>query len=189
MIMTRGKNICRQLKEVRKRIAEENGIPLKIEECTYKGECRGTCPRCEAEVRYLENALAERLRIGKVATVAGLALGLATAAQAQAPVSPAVTRDSIAEMEYLPSLQSIDTAVHELQEERTIIIRGESPSSVTVGDFSKHKVKPPQIRMAEENTLKIKFKENNGTPARQSVPAEPQKLYEEERNGVKVIVR
>lgn len=76
--MTHGKNICNQLKEVRKRIAEENDIPLEIEECTYKGECRGTCPRCEAEVQYLENALANRLRIGKVATVAGLALGLAS---------------------------------------------------------------------------------------------------------------
>ena len=75
--MTQGKNICKQLKEVRKRIAEENGIPLEIKECTYKGECRGTCPRCEAEVRYLENALANRMSLGKVATVAGLALGLA----------------------------------------------------------------------------------------------------------------
>ena len=75
--MTRGKNICKQLKEVRKRIAKENGIPLEIKECTYKGECRGTCPRCEAEVRYLENALANRMSLGKVATVAGLALGLA----------------------------------------------------------------------------------------------------------------
>ena len=88
--MTHGKNICNQLKEVRKRIAEENDIPLEIEECTYKGECRGTCPRCEAEVRYLENALADRLRLGKVATVAGLALGLATTAQAQAPQTDAV---------------------------------------------------------------------------------------------------
>ena len=86
--MSTGKNICNQLKEVRKRIAEENDIPFEIEECTYKGECRGTCPRCEAEVRYLENALADRLRLGKVATVAGLALGLAaTTAQAQAPVT------------------------------------------------------------------------------------------------------
>ena len=83
--MVHGKNICNQLKEVRKRIAEENDIPLEIEECTYKGECRGTCPRCEAEVRYLENALADRLRLGKVATVAGLALSLAATAQAQAP--------------------------------------------------------------------------------------------------------
>lgn len=75
--MNHGKNVCKQLKEVRRRIAEENDIPLEIEECTYKGKCRGTCPRCEAEVRYLENRLAERIRLGKVATVAGLALGLA----------------------------------------------------------------------------------------------------------------
>ena len=75
--MTRGKSICNQLKEVRKRIAEENDIPLEIKECTYKGECRGTCPRCEAEVRYLENALADKLKFGKVATIAGLSLGLA----------------------------------------------------------------------------------------------------------------
>ncbi len=97
--MTHGKNICNQLKEVRKRIAEENSIPLEIEECTYKGECRGTCPRCEAEVRFLENALADRLRLGKVATVAGLALGLAaTTMQAQTvePVAePSVVRKEV----------------------------------------------------------------------------------------------
>ena len=35
-------------------------------------------------MRYLENAIADRLSIGKVATIAGLALGLATTVQAQA---------------------------------------------------------------------------------------------------------
>ncbi len=88
--MNRGKNICNQLKAVRRRIAEENGIPLDISECTWKGECRGTCPQCEAEVRYLESVLTERVRLGKVATVAGLALGLAATAQAQAPQTNAV---------------------------------------------------------------------------------------------------
>ena len=99
---SRGKVLCEALKEVRKRIAEENDIPLETEECTYKGECRGTCPRCEAEVRYLENALADRLRIGKVATVAGLALGLATTtAQAQTPVQSTPISDSITHREIL----------------------------------------------------------------------------------------
>ena len=86
---SRGKVLCEALKEVRRRIAEENDIPLEIEECTYKGECLGTCPRCEAEVRYLENTLAERIKLGKVATVAGLALGLAApgAATAQDTIS------------------------------------------------------------------------------------------------------
>ena len=111
--MTRGKNICNQLKEVRKRIAEENDIPLEIEECTYKGECRGTCPRCEAEVRYLENALADRLRLGKVATVAGLALGLAATAAQATEVLPAVFPDA-------PSVISDKTHVSG----SSIIIRG-----------------------------------------------------------------
>ena len=93
--MTHGKNICNQLKEVRKRIAEENDIPLEIEECTYKGECRGTCPRCEAEVRYLENAIADRLRLGKVATVAGLALGLATTTVQAAECNPAIPSNTL----------------------------------------------------------------------------------------------
>ena len=72
-----GKSICKQLKAVRQRIAEENDIPLEQRECTYEGPCRGTCPRCEAEVQYLERALASRIKLGKAATVAGLSLSLA----------------------------------------------------------------------------------------------------------------
>ena len=75
--MQKGKYKCKQLKAVRKRIADENGIPLEQKECTYEGPCRGTCPHCEAELRYLESALSDRLKLGRVATVAGLSLGLA----------------------------------------------------------------------------------------------------------------
>ncbi len=81
--MNHGKDICNELKAVRQSIANENGIPFEIKECTYQGECRGTCPRCEAELRQLESALAGRLSMGKVATVAGLMLSLAAGAQAQ----------------------------------------------------------------------------------------------------------
>ena len=82
--MNSGKDICNELKALRRRIADENQIPLETEECTYKGECCGTCPRCDAEVRYLEDALSHRLSLGKAATVAGLALGLAVGAGVQA---------------------------------------------------------------------------------------------------------
>ena len=84
--MSRGKDICKELKKVRRRIAEENGISLEIPKCTYKGPCAGTCPRCEWELRQLENALADRIRLGKVATVAGIALGLSLGANAQSEV-------------------------------------------------------------------------------------------------------
>ena len=36
----------------------------------------GTCPKCEAEVRYLERELEKRQRMGKAAVVAGLSVGL-----------------------------------------------------------------------------------------------------------------
>ena len=76
--MKRGKRICKELKAVRRRIADENGIALDQPECTHTGDCSGTCPRCEAEVRYLEQALERRLRLGRAATVAGISLTLAS---------------------------------------------------------------------------------------------------------------
>lgn len=82
--MNHGKDICKELKAVRRSIAEENGIALEMPECTYQGPCRGTCPRCESELHYLENALAERLRMGRTAKVAGIALALAAPAAAGA---------------------------------------------------------------------------------------------------------
>ncbi len=71
-----GKDICKELKAIRRRVADENQIPLEQHECTYDGPCNGTCPRCEAEVRYLEAELHRRMTLGKAAAVAGVALGL-----------------------------------------------------------------------------------------------------------------
>ena len=75
---TNGKNICKELKAIRKRVADENQIPLEQHECTYDGPCDGTCPRCEAEVKYLEQELHRRMTLGKAAAVAGVAIGLAS---------------------------------------------------------------------------------------------------------------
>lgn len=72
-----GKDICQYLKEVRERVARENAIPYETHECHYEGPCKGTCPRCEAEVKYLESELSRRSRLGKAASVAGIALSLA----------------------------------------------------------------------------------------------------------------
>lgn len=88
--MRHGKEICRQLKQLRRDIADQNGIELEIPECTYEGECSGTCPRCDYELRYLENELARRQRLGKAAVVAGTVLTMASfqTAVAQEPVRP-----------------------------------------------------------------------------------------------------
>ena len=86
--MAKGKQTCKILKEIRKQIAEENDIKLVIEECTYQGDCKGTCPKCEAEVRYLERELEKRQRLGKAAIFAGMTLGTAITAASCGPFAP-----------------------------------------------------------------------------------------------------
>ncbi len=75
----KGKNRCKILKDIRKKIAEENNIEYITTECKYKGDCLGTCPKCESEVRYLESELEKRRLLGYKVTVAGLAVGLTVA--------------------------------------------------------------------------------------------------------------
>ena len=88
--MYRGKSTCKVLKEVRRKVAQANDIPLEERECTHKGDCAGTCPYCEAEVRYLERELAKRKSLGKAVAVAGIALSAVSMA-GQASAQPVIT--------------------------------------------------------------------------------------------------
>ena len=72
-----GKEKCRILKQIRAEIARQNDIEWVVSECSHKGDCRGTCPKCEQEVRQLEAALARREALGKTIAVAGISAGLA----------------------------------------------------------------------------------------------------------------
>lgn len=60
-----GKEKCRYLRSVRKTIAEENNIDMDFEECTYEGECRGTCPKCDSELEYLNGELEKKKEVGE----------------------------------------------------------------------------------------------------------------------------
>ena len=81
----RGKDKCKILKEIRQRIADENDIPYVTRECSYHGECTGTCPRCESELRYLEQQLERRRSLGKRVSVAAICVGMALASAGCAP--------------------------------------------------------------------------------------------------------
>jgi len=87
--MKRGKRTCEILKEVRRKVAQENGIPLVERECTHEGDCRGTCPYCESEVRYLERELSKRRALGKAVTVAGIAVSSMMMGACHSPKTPA----------------------------------------------------------------------------------------------------
>lgn len=76
--MARGKQTCKILKEIRRQIAEANDIEFITSECQYQGDCLGTCPKCEAEVRYLEQQLERKRRVGKAITLFGLSTGILT---------------------------------------------------------------------------------------------------------------
>ena len=76
-IMTKGKSICNVLKTIRKQVADANEIKYEPRECHHEGECRGTCPACEAEVRYIEQQLNIRRQLGKAVVVMGISAGLA----------------------------------------------------------------------------------------------------------------
>ena len=74
--MKRGKETCRILKEIRQQIAEANDIEFITSECRYQGDCLGTCPKCEAEVQFLEQQLSARHAAGKAIALAGISAGL-----------------------------------------------------------------------------------------------------------------
>ncbi len=67
-----GKKKCKILKEIRKQIAKDNDITYVTAECKHQG----TCPKCEAEVRYPEAELEKRRMAGKQVVVAGIAAAM-----------------------------------------------------------------------------------------------------------------
>ena len=71
-----GKEKCRILKEIRAEIAKANDIEWVVSECKHQGNCKGTCPKCEQEVRQLEEALAKREALGKKVAVVGISAAI-----------------------------------------------------------------------------------------------------------------
>ena len=121
--MKQGKQICKTLKEIRLKVARANDIPYEPTECKHKGDCLGTCPKCEEEVRYIEQQLDMRRMLGKAATVAGVAMGVGMAmqpAEAFAQCKITIPQDSIV----IDSLQTLKVKSLLDEGERGIVIRG-----------------------------------------------------------------
>lgn len=58
--MNTGKKKCDTLKAIRRQIAERYKLEYNPSECTYEGDCLGTCPKCEEELRSLQTQLEEK---------------------------------------------------------------------------------------------------------------------------------
>ena len=74
-----GKQKCAILRQIRRDIAAKNDISITISECKHKGNCLGSCPKCESEVAALEKALELRRKNGKQVVIAGISAGLIAA--------------------------------------------------------------------------------------------------------------
>ena len=84
------------LKDIRQQIADANGISYRPKECQHKGDCAGTCPACEAEIRYLERELKARKGNGFGMKVAGIAAGICATVMPMTAAAQAVKSDSTA---------------------------------------------------------------------------------------------
>ena len=90
MMNKHGKHICNALKQVRIDIARANGINYAPRECHHEGDCAGTCPACESEMRYLEREIARRRNLGRAAVVAGVSMSLSSLSAMASPASSSV---------------------------------------------------------------------------------------------------
>ena len=94
--MTKGRSTCKLLKSIRQQIADANGISYQPKECHHKGDCTGTCPACEEEIRYLERELKARKGNGFGMKVAGIAAGICATVMPMTAAAQAVKPDSTA---------------------------------------------------------------------------------------------
>ncbi len=94
-MMKRGKKICDTLKEVRMQVAKANDIKYAPTECHHEGDCAGSCPKCEAEVRWLEQQLQLRRQLGKAVAVVGVSMGLAALTSCESQLTEMNTDSNI----------------------------------------------------------------------------------------------
>ena len=92
--MVKGKSTCKLLKDIRQQIADVNGISYQPKECHHKGDCAGTCPACEEEIRYLERELKARKGNGFGMKVAGIAAGICATVMPMTAAAQGVKPDS-----------------------------------------------------------------------------------------------
>ena len=103
-----GKDTCDLLKEVRSKIATENNIPWESSECHHEGPCKGTCPKCEQEVRQLEKALENKRHLGQGIALAGIASSIVLSATACTPLDGFFNVESTGDVAIIDETSTFD---------------------------------------------------------------------------------
>ena len=124
-----GKKKCKILKEIRKQIARDNDITYITTECKHQGNCKGTCPKCEAEVRYLEAELEKRRMAGKQVVVAGIAAAMMMSASCTPDVEETSSASSKAESAESVYSETVDGLMEPPSEEESVTMGEPIPES------------------------------------------------------------
>ena len=154
--MTSGKKTCKILKEIRQQIADRNDIEYITSECHFQGECKGTCPKCEAELQYLEKELSKRRQLGKAVVVAGISLGI-VGSFAACNSSVKQENTPIAEPEIITEMPAINIIPNNQTEEDFLILLGDMGEVIANGDVAPDSfripivIDPPIEKIEEED--------------------------------------
>lgn len=128
--MEKGKRTCEVLKAVRLEIAKANDIKYEPRECHHEGPCAGTCPACEAEVKYLEQQLQVRRMLGRAVMLTGIAVGLTSLTACGQNKLPNGCENDSTETELAGDIADVDGMMEMPEPEEEEVVRGKMPAPV-----------------------------------------------------------
>lgn len=128
--MEKGKRTCEVLKAVRLEIAKANDIKYEPRECHHEGPCAGTCPACEAEVKYLEQQLQVRRMLGRAIMLTGIAAGLTSLTACGQNKLPNGCDNDSTETELAGDVADVDGMMEMPEPEEEEAVRGKMPAPV-----------------------------------------------------------
>jgi len=128
--MEKGKRTCEVLKAVRLEIAKANDIKYEPRECHHEGPCAGTCPACEAEVKYLEQQLQVRRMLGRAVMLTGIAVGLTSLTACGQNKLPNGCDNDSTETELAGDVEDVDGMMEMPEPEEEEVVRGKMPAPV-----------------------------------------------------------
>lgn len=128
--MEKGKRTCEVLKAVRLEIAKANEIKYEPRECHHEGPCAGTCPACEAEVKYLEQQLQLRRVMGRAVMLTGIAAGLTSLTACGQNKLPKGCENDSTETELAGDVAVVDGYLETPEPEEEEAVRGKMPAPV-----------------------------------------------------------
>lgn len=147
-----GKQKCKILKEIRQKIADENDIPYVTRECRHQGSCRGTCPQCESELRYLEDQLKVRISLGKKIKVTALCTGMVLTMAGCEMIDTISNKFDPADQ--TSGMVPYESPVPTQQEDVVFVTEGEVPWP-SENDDTQIEVRPTQASTAEIEDLEL----------------------------------